>query len=170
MCIRNRVAHVNNNNKPTPGPTYAGGRSIYLTQPLKLVAANFAIFNQSVEVERTTYPNGKKIAFEPGFPNISKITTGFGVPTISYRGEICMLEGVVKPLKSQKSATVTSITQEACHPPAELRFIISGSVDGTCNKSHAPEPVSYTHLRAHETVLDIVCRLLLEKKKTHSRY
>ncbi|WDT36820.1 hypothetical protein PVA38_11375 [Streptococcus pneumoniae D39] len=27
-------------------------------------------------------------------------------------------------------------------------------------------PVSYTHLRAHETVLDLVCRLLLEKKKT----
>ena len=28
-----------------------------------------------------------------------------------------------------------------------------------------PSPVSYTHLRAHETVLDLVCRLLLEKKK-----
>jgi len=28
------------------------------------------------------------------------------------------------------------------------------------------KPVSYTHLRAHETVLDLVCRLLLEKKKT----
>src|SRR5664280_2430659 len=27
------------------------------------------------------------------------------------------------------------------------------------------EPVSYTHLRAHETVLNLVCRLLLEKKK-----
>ena len=27
-------------------------------------------------------------------------------------------------------------------------------------------PVSYTHLRAHETVLDLVCRLLLEKNKT----
>ena len=26
------------------------------------------------------------------------------------------------------------------------------------------DPVSYTHLRAHETVLDLVCRLLLEKK------
>ena len=25
------------------------------------------------------------------------------------------------------------------------------------------KPVSYTHLRAHETVLDLVCRLLLEK-------
>ena len=29
----------------------------------------------------------------------------------------------------------------------------------------AASAVSYTHLRAHETVLDIVCRLLLEKKK-----
>ena len=27
------------------------------------------------------------------------------------------------------------------------------------------QSVSYTHLRAHETVLDLVCRLLLEKKK-----
>ena len=28
------------------------------------------------------------------------------------------------------------------------------------------DAVSYTHLRAHETVLDLVCRLLLEKKKS----
>ena len=28
-------------------------------------------------------------------------------------------------------------------------------------------PVSYTHLRAHETVLDLVCRLLLEKKNKY---
>src|SRR5665811_2507519 len=32
--------------------------------------------------------------------------------------------------------------------------------------SRGIHPVSYTHLRAHETVLDLVCRLLLEKKKT----
>ena len=31
-------------------------------------------------------------------------------------------------------------------------------------------PVSYTHLRAHETVLDLVCRLLLEKKKNNTKY
>ncbi len=31
------------------------------------------------------------------------------------------------------------------------------------------EPVSYTHLRAHETVLDLVCRLLLEKKTNNMR-
>ena len=33
---------------------------------------------------------------------------------------------------------------------------------------HRVTAVSYTHLRAHETVLDLVCRLLLEKKnRTH---
>ena len=30
-------------------------------------------------------------------------------------------------------------------------------------------PVSYTHLRAHETRHDLVCRLLLEKKKKNSK-
>ena len=30
-------------------------------------------------------------------------------------------------------------------------------------------PVSYTHLRAHETVLDLVCRLLLETKHPITR-
>ena len=35
----------------------------------------------------------------------------------------------------------------------------------TLDDCHTEGPVSYTHLRAHETVLDLVCRLLLEKKK-----
>ena len=39
-------------------------------------------------------------------------------------------------------------------------------VDARGNQGRHPVPVSYTHLRAHETVLDLVCRLLLEKKKT----
>ena len=36
---------------------------------------------------------------------------------------------------------------------------------GVARGARADEAVSYTHLRAHETVLDLVCRLLLEKKK-----
>ncbi len=31
-------------------------------------------------------------------------------------------------------------------------------------------PVSYTHLRAHETVLDLVCRLLLEQKTQQTQH
>ena len=43
-------------------------------------------------------------------------------------------------------------------PPQELP-LLQKRIIATCN-----EAVSYTHLRAHETVLDLVCRLLLEKK------
>ncbi len=39
----------------------------------------------------------------------------------------------------------------------------AGDVDGPVLTA-----VSYTHLRAHETVLDLVCRLLLEKKNKYN--
>ena len=39
-------------------------------------------------------------------------------------------------------------------------FCCFGFIEGVC-----VQPVSYTHLRAHETRHDLVCRLLLEKKK-----
>src|SRR5450756_1476244 len=39
-------------------------------------------------------------------------------------------------------------------------------IEAACaSSSQAIRPVSYTHLRAHETRHDLVCRLLLEKKK-----
>ena len=45
----------------------------------------------------------------------------------------------------------------------------AGAVAGQGAGGHVG-PVSYTHLRAHETVLDLVCRLLLEKKnKPHKK-
>ena len=40
----------------------------------------------------------------------------------------------------------------------------------TAYAAEADKPVSYTHLRAHETVLDLVCRLLLEKKKPTDKH
>ena len=43
-------------------------------------------------------------------------------------------------------------------------FVKSINVKTKADKLEALEAVSYTHLRAHETVLDIVCRLLLEQK------
>src|SRR5665811_1747706 len=50
------------------------------------------------------------------------------------------------------------------------RGVMVGSVMTRCSSCmtvgprRSFRPVSYTHLRAHETVLDLVCRLLLEKK------
>ncbi|WP_460413884.1 hypothetical protein, partial [Staphylococcus aureus] len=44
----------------------------------------------------------------------------------------------------------------------------TGSHSGWCASIDAGDAVSYTHLRAHETLSDLVCRLLLEKN-THLR-
>src|SRR5659263_666281 len=38
-------------------------------------------------------------------------------------------------------------------------------IDGVAKALIPSVPVSYTHLRAHETRHDLVCRLLLEKQK-----
>src|SRR5450756_2905122 len=55
-------------------------------------------------------------------------------------------------------------------PPAEppgARVVTQLSDEDDGIESGASDPaVSYTHLRAHETRHDLVCRLLLEKKKT----
>ena len=54
------------------------------------------------------------------------------------------------------------------HSDADLNFAIPRIAIG--GYSYAGQAVSYTHLRAHETVLDLVCRLLLEKKKLQIQY
>ena len=41
-----------------------------------------------------------------------------------------------------------------------INAVVKALIDPICFT-----PVSYTHLRAHETCADLVCRLLLEKKK-----
>ena len=47
---------------------------------------------------------------------------------------------------------------------------VTGKVsDATGPIIGASVAVSYTHLRAHETRHDLVCRLLLEKKKSRNR-
>eukprot|EP00656_Telonema_subtile_P038160 TRINITY_DN4278_c0_g1_i1.p1 TRINITY_DN4278_c0_g1~~TRINITY_DN4278_c0_g1_i1.p1 ORF type:complete len:1136 (-),score=280.05 TRINITY_DN4278_c0_g1_i1:19-3426(-) len=70
---------------------------------------------------------------------------------------------------------VTSLpVHEVLRHPVVSRGALVIPVCGDCNPKvqdlpmkcvNSPGPVSYTHLRAHETVLDLVCRLLLEKKK-----
>ena len=45
---------------------------------------------------------------------------------------------------------------------------LGASILPSVTKALAVDPVSYTHLRAHETVLDLVCRLLLEKTTTNN--
>ena len=54
-------------------------------------------------------------------------------------------------------------------PLGHVTTFVYDSLGNTCRvvdaRGYTTTSVSYTHLRAHETVLDLVCRLLLEKKK-----
>ena len=75
-------------------------------------------------------------------------------------------------MTTQPKKTILVVDDE----PRMVRFVkmnldLEGYITLEANNGH---PVSYTHLRAHETVLDLVCRLLLEKtqkkqkKNTHN--
>ena len=66
-------------------------------------------------------------------------------------GILMSMRGDVKPIPCIEDVSV---------PVANLPCYVADVLD----------PVSYTHLRAHETVLDLVCRLLLEKKKNTTLY
>src|SRR5680860_1834632 len=52
------------------------------------------------------------------------------------------------------------------HPSHPLKLLRPQAPGPPYNPCPRPGPVSYTHLRAHETDSYLVCRLLLEKKKT----
>ena len=45
-----------------------------------------------------------------------------------------------------------------------MRCVFFGRPDSKSCLCKRTKPVSYTHLRAHETSVDLVCRLLLEKE------
>eukprot|EP00658_Telonema_sp_P-2_P003258 TRINITY_DN1119_c0_g1_i4.p1 TRINITY_DN1119_c0_g1~~TRINITY_DN1119_c0_g1_i4.p1 ORF type:complete len:144 (+),score=30.05 TRINITY_DN1119_c0_g1_i4:365-796(+) len=51
-----------------------------------------------------------------------------------------------------------------------LAILFLSSSKHTTSLPDLPDPVSYTHLRAHETPEHLVCRLLLEKKKKKFMY
>eukprot|EP00831_Metopus_contortus_P077615 TRINITY_DN7330_c0_g1_i2.p1 TRINITY_DN7330_c0_g1~~TRINITY_DN7330_c0_g1_i2.p1 ORF type:complete len:176 (-),score=44.12 TRINITY_DN7330_c0_g1_i2:69-596(-) len=60
-------------------------------------------------------------------------------------------------IKSKKIITKDQILLIATNIATGIKDLI--------DKKVCPKTVSYTHLRAHETSLHLVCRLLLEKKK-----
>ena len=68
------------------------------------------------------------------------------------------------------SRVITRKTEYLVHPNERMKIAMSrqrarpGLENEARQKTRRRKPVSYTHLRAHETSLHLVCRLLLEKK------
>ena len=73
---------------------------------------------------------------------------------------------------AQLGARLNGIQEVVGSNPTSSTIIISvnkGGTTGILYSRPCGEAVSYTHLRAHETVLDLVCRLLLEKKNNNTQ-
>src|SRR5450756_1655165 len=60
----------------------------------------------------------------------------------------------------QLGRALSGSNSSTCHSPTRTDFSQETGV-----LAYPATTVSYTHLRAHETRHDLVCRLLLEKKK-----
>ena len=95
-----------------------------------------------------------------GYDDVKKINskiiycsiTGFGSEgPYSKRGGFDLI--------AQGMSGLMSITGHPDSPPAKVGVPIAD-----LNTGMFAMPVSYTHLRAHETLRYLVCRLLLEKK------
>ena len=72
--------------------------------------------------------------------------------------------------QTKESHAILKLLKEEQFAPAFMTYgdflIKKGDFDsGLVEYRKAIRPVSYTHLRAHETGRNLVCRLLLEKKK-----
>src|SRR5665811_2268607 len=88
-----------------------------------------------------------------------------------------IIDGFFPPIPSESAVIALAAQAKTSGAPNLLLVILFAAVDAWCGDQIAYQigsmvnprtlriPVSYTHLRAHETVLDLVCRLLLEKKK-----
>ena len=59
-----------------------------------------------------------------------------------------------------------ALSQRLSQGGLPLEESVEAYARGSELRKHCNDSVSYTHLRAHETDSYLVCRLLLEKKKT----
>ena len=108
-------------------------------------------------------------------PYVSNLERGRGNPTIdalrSLADALDLEVGELVGGDGSGEALDTSSLVLADAPPSLGEFTRSGRFEAVARRLAVHQAVSYTHLRAHETVLDLVCRLLLEKNKhTHTTH
>ena len=119
-------------------------------------------------------------------PTTSNLTDGEVALNIADRKLYVNNAGTIVEVANQKpntgEVTTSMLATDITNGPGSTYYVAatgsnvntlgSGGANGkhpdtpflTVAKALSVATVSYTHLRAHETVLDLVCRLLLEKK------
>ena len=118
------------------------------------------------ELRSTTSWEGHVIPFDTFFLSFPEITIDEDA-TVLVR--IDSVNGIIDDHMTNNDVSVQFMsTPSTTENRLRLELKTNSLPDGVywqITNSDSTVPVSYTHLRAHETVLDLVCRLLLEKKK-----
>ena len=124
---------------------------------------------------------GVKLGNNVKVQNNVSIYTGVICEDDVFLGPSCVFTNVINPRSAVnrkneyqkttvgKGSSIGANATIVCgNDIGKYAFIGAGAVVTKMVPDYALIAVSYTHLRAHETVLDLVCRLLLEKKKHHT--
>ena len=96
--------------------------------------------------------------------NWTDFRTGVGMTRAMLAGDIDIAysQGFSPFITAKMQGAPIEMAGVAVLYPANHCFVRSG-LKISANNSNGKRAVSYTHLRAHETLMNLVCRLLLEK-------
>eukprot|EP00657_Telonema_sp_P-1_P012690 TRINITY_DN939_c0_g3_i1.p1 TRINITY_DN939_c0_g3~~TRINITY_DN939_c0_g3_i1.p1 ORF type:complete len:287 (-),score=92.10 TRINITY_DN939_c0_g3_i1:2-862(-) len=122
---------------------------------------------EAAAVQSKATDDAKQVQRDLKLPTPARVSQGQGAAvgnvktTGSHANAPPPLDGIAERRVASQSRSAVPVTEKN-NAPYDV-----GAAEAHVEKQDKDrlEPVSYTHLRAHETVLDLVCRLLLEKKK-----
>src|SRR5450759_2982757 len=133
-----------------------GGQGLGIAIRFVQAGEDVIIGSRAVEKAQEAVDKIKELLEKDNIPNLKALEN----PVAAKKADILVL---TVPLVAQQPTLLSiqegaagKILMDATEP---LESAIGGS------PTRCLYPVSYTHLRAHETRHDLVCRLLLEKKK-----
>ena len=167
MCIRDRINALISADKANLGLTFERATAIDLAGRDVLEAVKMSVVPKVIETPMVAAvaKDGiqlKAIARVTVRANIERLVGGAGEATILAR----VGEGIVSTIGSSLSHKEVLENPDKISKSVLSKGLDSGTAFEILSIDIADvDTVSYTHLRAHETVLDLVCRLLLEKKK-----
>src|SRR5678810_1263927 len=102
--------------------------------------------------------------------NIHHRFDAFDRPKVGYvNHDLCPLIATsemaakIRPRPSSMDCAIEEVGDDG-DVTRHIEFRVGGLAKAIRHSGHAIRSVSYTHLRAHETGRNLVCRLLLEKK------
>ena len=119
---------------------------------------------------RTTFPRSMRVRLE-GYVHLARMIDKCRAVLAGTEGEYiypCPMDDRLMAFAGITAAQFTAAVKQHLSDEGVIQWfrgMATPHPQAELEEWNRMMSVPYTHLRAHETVLDLVCRLLLEKKK-----